>query len=268
MNKDLLIHIKASDKERVQGLLQRADRKAIRHEADKDSVIFSGFNGFKCPESDLMLFAEGFRQILLSRVPGCVITRIRMKYGRESGKEKAPSVPVLHKYAYIPGVVENVREITGNLQKGVFRLPGNENILTLNCEFSIDIPVSSHYKEFLLGEFFDEDQADVIINPEQKVLTFQDTGHHVYIEFKIERGVGFKKSEVVKRDEMAEIRGNPDVLNLALDANFNPVTRVGYTIHKKTLQFEIETNGAISPLEAYKIAYALFSKELMQSEGS
>jgi len=146
---------------------------------------------------------------LLSRVPGCAITRIRMEYKSESGKGKAPLVPLLHKYGYIPGVVENVREIIGNLQKGIFRLPEDERSLTIDCEFFTDIPVSSHYKEFLLGEFFDEDQADMIINPEQKVLTFQDTGHHISMEITIQKGVGFRSAEDVKRDEIMETRGNP-----------------------------------------------------------
>jgi len=264
MNKELLISIKGLKKETRQAFLEQANPKTL-----SCGNIVPGLISVKDhSKSDIMLMAEGFRQIVLSRMPGWAITRIRMEYKGESDKGKTPSAPVLHKYAYIPGVVENVREIINNLQKGVFRLPKNEKTLTLNCEFFSDIPVSSHYKEFLLGEFFDEDQADVIINPEQKVLTFQDTGHHVRIESTIEKGVGFRSAKDVKRDETMKTRGNPDVLALALDADFNPVRKAGYGIQGEMLQFEIETNGAVSPLEAYETAYGLFSKELMQSEGS
>lgn len=264
MNEELLALIKGIEKKTVDSYLAGASPDVF----SRDYKTLGSFSTKDYRESDIMLFAEGFRQILLSRVPGCAITRIRMEYKSESGKGKAPSVPVLHKYAYIPGVVENVREIIGNLQKGIFRLPEDDKALPLSCTFYNDTPVSSHYKEFLLGEFFDEDQADVIINPEQKILTFQDTGHHVHIEFTIEKGVGFKKAEVVKRDEMAETHGNPDVLTLALDADSNPVRKAGYRIQGERLQFEIETSGTISPFEAYQTAYGLFSKELIQSEGS
>ena len=263
MNKELLILIKGLKKEARQAFLEQADPKTL----SCDNIVPGLISVKDHSKSNIILIAEGFRQMVLSRMPGCAATRIRMEYKGESDKGKTPSVPVLHKYAYIPGVVENVREIISNLQKGVFRLPENERTLTLSCEFSSDIPVSSHYKEFLLGSFFDEDQAKVIINPEQNILTFQDTGHHVRIELTIEKGVGFRSAKDVKRDEIKKTHGNPDVLALALDADFNPVIKAGYRIQKEMLQFDIETNGAITPLEAYETAYGHFSKELMQSEG-
>jgi|TARA_Y100000294_G_C8564451_1_gene340277 DNA-directed RNA polymerase alpha subunit len=264
MNKELLSFIKKINRNTAKDFLSRSHPQSISY--NSSNIFLISIKGLG--EPDIMLMAEGFRQILLSRIPGYAITRIRIRYKNINDRGEATLVPVLHKYGYIPGVVENIREIIGNLQKGIFNLAEKDEPLDLECTFFKDIPVSSHYKEFLLGEWVEEDEADIIINPEQKILTFQDKGFHVCIEFTIEKWVGFKKAEDVKRDEMAETRGNPDVLSLTLDANFNPTKRAGYRIQEETLQFEIETNGAVSPFEAYETAYALFSEEFTRNKKS
>ena len=218
----------------------------------------------KEPESGKV--AAVFRQMLLSLVPGCAVTQLRIDYGRQDDNGNIVNSTLLHKYSYLPGVVENVRDIISNLRRGIFRLPEKAKSLSLECEFSSDIPVSSHYKELLMGEFFDDDQANVIINPEQKVLTFHDTGFHIKINIDIERGLGFKTSEEIKRDQFAQTQGNPDVFTLPLDADFNPVRKVGYDVKAGEIEFRLETNGAVSPAEACNHVLELMKNESARNE--
>ena len=217
-------------------------------------------------ETETREIAAVFRQMLLSRVPGWAVTRLRIDYGRQDDNGNIVNSTLLHKYSYLPGVVENVRDIISNLRRGIFRLPENEKALSLQCEFSIDIAVSSHYKELLMGEFFDEDQNDVIITPEHKVLTFHDMGFHIRMNIDIESGLGFKTSEEVKRNETERTQGNPDIFTLTLDADFNPVKKAGYDIRPGEIEFRLETNGAVSPAEACQHVLKLMKEESARNE--
>lgn len=209
--------------------------------------------------------AEGIRQHVLTVVPGWAITKVMLEYRKEVKNDSGgPPVPVLHKYAYLPGIVESVREIIGNLQKGVFRLPENEPSKVLSSRIFSNIPVSTHYKVQVLADFLeDEDEASMLINPDQKVLTFQDTGFFLDFEFTIEKGVGYRKAQEIKRSEEARPDGE-SVLRLYLDANFNPVKRVGYKIEENNLLFNIETNGAVTPAEAYTFGFRAFQHEIQR----
>lgn len=213
-------------------------------------------------QAQVVRTAEALRQVLLSSVPGWAATQLRISYRRADGGDPSSELPVLHKYAYIPGIVENVREIIGNVQKGVFRLPENLESFPVDSEIFSHIPVSSHYKQFLLGEFFEEDEAAIVLNPEEKVFTFQDTGFHIRFEFTIKRGVGFRRAATVRSDEAAERGGASNVLLLTLDANFNPVRKVGYSIKEKALFYHIRTNGALTAFEAYERAFTIFRDQL------
>lgn len=261
MNKELLLSIKALDNKVVQDFLLKTEPKDTPNNASKFGAI--KIKGLK--EPDIRTLAAGFRQILLSEIPGWAITRMKTEYRRKKEGSDNGLLPILHKYYYIPGVVENIRDIIGNLQKGIFRLREEDKALPLICEFFCNEPVSSHYKEFLLGEFFDEDQADMVVNPEHTILTFQDTGFFVSMEITIEKGVGFKSAEETERDEIAESRQSADVLSLALDADFNPVKKVACEIKGELLRYDIETNGAVSPFGAYRTGYDIFKTAVYEN---
>lgn len=205
----------------------------------------------------LGLLSEGFRQVLLTQIPGCAITRIKIHYKDFNNNQSSGLKPVLHKYSYIPGVVENVRDIIHNFTKGIFRLPDKKSLKKKVTIESLKDNFQG-YKDFCLGDFFDEDQAEMIINPELTIFSYQDLKFFIEIEITIEKGIGYKRAEEIKRDENAETQGKPDVLLLTADANFNPVKKVGYKINKNTLEYKIQTDQSITPWEAYHKAYHFF----------
>lgn len=258
MKETLFFDIKAADYLNIKRCL---DKVAI---SEVEGLVTLQLSGLE--EPGLKTFAAGFRQKLLFQVPGCAVTRLRIEYKNMNPDGESPFIPVLHKYAYIPGVVENVREIVGNLGRGIFRLPDNVATLALGCEFSKDTPVSYHCKEFLLGEFFEDDEADVILNPEQKLFTLQDRGHHIVMNITIKKGLGFKSNEASKRDEFAETQGSPDVFTMTLGADFNPVRKVGYEVKPGAINFIIETNGAVSPAEACQHVLTLLKRDVVRDE--
>ena len=253
-----------SEQEGVQGFLQEAmpDNFSPHESPTIGPILLSGLD-----HAQVVRLAEAFRQVLLSSVPGWAVTEVKLSCRRGEGGDPSSELPVLHKYAYIPGIVENVREIVGNLQKGVFRLREDLDSFPVDSVIISDIPVSSHYKEFLLGEFFEEDESEMVLNPEEKVFTFQDRGFHIRFEFTIKRGVGYRRAEALRRLDAAGRDGASNVLLLTLDANFNPVRKVGYRLEKEGLFFHIQTNGALTAFEAYEKAFAIFRDQLTERAG-
>ena len=233
------------------------------------SSLIVPIEGIAIEEKELFIIAQYFRQILLNEVPGWAITQVELKYiEQKSGTEKLV-FPVLHEFAYMKGIVENVQEIIENLQKGIFRLPETEKKLSIDCEIFCDSPVSYPYKDFPLGDFFDEDQAEIVINPEQKIFTYQDTSHHVFFKFLIEKGKGYKTAQLIEREKTAEKHSNSSgILKISTGADFNPVKKVGYEIDNEKLTYVIQTNGAVSSLEAYDIAYRVFQNLLKKQEAA
>ncbi|MBN2034235.1 MAG: hypothetical protein JW836_13245 [Deltaproteobacteria bacterium] len=210
--------------------------------------------------NSVLPLAETLRQSILTQVSGWAITKVKLGYKREA---RSPTMPVLHKYSYMPGVVENVRDIIHNLQRGVFRLPENESSRSFLTEIFSDIPVSSHYKELLFRDLFEEDESSIIKNPEQKILTFQDMGFSLTFEFTVEKGVGHRKAKDLRRED----RITPDresLFSLYVDSEFNPVRAVGFEIESNKLYFRILTNGAVTPEEAYKVGFEVFKSNLAQ----
>lgn len=205
----------------------------------------------------LGLLSEGFRQVLLTQIPGCAITRIKIHYQDFNNNQSSGLKPVLHKYSHIPGVVENVRDIIHNFGQGIFRLPDKKSLKKKVTIESLKDNFQG-YKDFCLGDFFDEDQAEMIINPELTIFSYQDLKFFIEIEITIEKGIGYKRAEQIKRVENAETQGKPDVLLLTADANFNPVKKVGYKINKNTLEYKIQTDQSITPDKAYHKAYHFF----------
>lgn len=232
--------------------------------------------GNEIDEDRLFRLAQGLRQILLTRVPGWAVTAMKLEYREEDDKGKAkPWRGLPHQFGRLPGVVENVREIARNLQHGIFRLPQNEKEFTVHAEVAFEADVTPQCKEVLLGDWFEDDEAHMVLNPEQPVFTLQDTVGQVVIDFKIEKGIGYRSALDNERrsrqqglqDTSPERPGKAKVVPwLYLDADFNPVRRVGFRVKNeddgKFIVFTIETRPNIKPKEAVDTACSSIIAEL------
>ena len=172
------------------------------------------------------------RRILLSSIPGTAVTWVKIG-------------DVLHEYASVPRVKEEVMEILQNV-KGIRIASSSERPGKMRLEVTGegrvcagDIATSSEFK---------------IVNPDLHLLTLDSPDASIYIEFNVEQGKGYQYTE--------HGEGLP-VGVMPVDAIFSPVrkvnysvemTRVGQTTDYERLILEIRTDGAINPMEALKKA--------------
>jgi len=172
------------------------------------------------------------RRILLSSISGAAVTWVKIE-------------DVLHEYTTIPHVKEEVMEILYNIGQVRIRpvtgRPGKMR-LEVSGEGMVsagDIATSSDFE---------------IVNPEQHLATIDSAKGQLALELNVEPGKGYQPAS--SGDGMP--RGV-----LPMDAIFNPVRKVNYTIEKtrvgqvtdyERLILEVWTDATITPSEALKMA--------------
>jgi DNA-directed RNA polymerase subunit alpha len=175
------------------------------------------------------------RRILLSAIKGSAITWVKID-------------SVVHEYTSIPGVKEEVMDLLLNIKR--IRLHSqSERTGKMRLEVSGEGRVCA-------GDI--STSADFeIINPELHLATMDSDDASLSIEFNVEHGVGYQPAV-----QSEGVTGLP-VGVLPVDAIFNPVRKVNYTVERtrvgqvtdyERLVLEIWTDGTIAPLEAVREA--------------
>lgn len=184
---------------------------------------------------------NSLRRVLLITIPGAAITRIRVDGAN-------------HLFTTLPGVKEDLVEVSLNLKKVKFDYSGSDPIvLTLDKKGPGVITAA---------DITDSDICKVS-NPDQVIATLADSKSHLKMEMTVEKGVGYTMAKEQKTDVVGEI---------ILDATFTPVIKTNYSVEptrlgKKSnydkLTMEIWTDGSIDALYALKMA----AKDLINSFG-
>jgi DNA-directed RNA polymerase subunit alpha len=172
---------------------------------------------------------NALRRTLLSSIPGAAISSVRIE-------------GVLHEFATIPKVTEDVTDVILNL-KG----------LVLRSE--LDEPSTIYVKAKGPGEVTAGDispPAGVeILNSDLHIATLGKASS-LEMEMVVERGVGYRPAERNKkpRDPIGVI---------PVDSIFSPVRRVSYSVENTRVEqmtdrdrliLDVETDGSITPREA------------------
>lgn len=171
------------------------------------------------------------RRVLLSSLEGGAITQAKIKGAN-------------HEFSTISGVLEDVVIILLNLKKLNFRSFSDE-------PQTIVLKVKGQKK--VKAKDFKLTSEVKLANPEQHIATLTKATADIEIECLVEKGVGYEPVEK-REQEKAEVGVLP------IDAIFTPVRRVATFVEnmrvgKRTdfdkLKVEIETNGVITPEEAF-----------------
>ena len=121
---------------------------------------------------------NSLRRILLSSLPGCAITGVKIE-------------GVVHEFSTIPNVVEDVPEIIVNL-KGV-RLKSYDNeekILKINFKGEGEVTA---------GDIITDGTVEVL-NPDLHIATVAEGGH-LHMEMTVDKGRGYNVAEKNKKDK-------------------------------------------------------------------
>lgn len=183
-----------------------------------------------------MTLGNSLRRVLLSSVEGASITAFKIE-------------GITHEFTTIPFVKEDAVEIMINLKSIRFRVFSNEP-QTIRLTKSGKGVVTA--KDITLN-------ADVeVVNPKQVIATLDDAKAKLVIDMVVETGRGYRTID----DSSA--RKSSDMI--ALDAMFSPILRVRYKVENTRvgqmtdldrLLITIETDGSLTPREAFEEASAI-----------
>ncbi|RYX78846.1 DNA-directed RNA polymerase subunit alpha [bacterium] len=191
---------------------------------------------------------NSLRRVLLSSIRGGAIVAFRVE-------------GATHEFTTVAGIKEDVVDIMLNLKN-------------VNLKVHSDEPIELRLEKKGAGVITAGDiktSADVeVVNPDQIIATIDDPKKSVVFDLVVEAGRGYRTIE----DSSVE-RLHSDMI--ALDAVFSPVlrvrykvdsTRVGQETNLDKLILTVETNGAISPREAFEEAAAILVNQYTALAGS
>ncbi|MFA5098864.1 MAG: DNA-directed RNA polymerase subunit alpha [Candidatus Paceibacterota bacterium] len=181
-----------------------------------------------------LTLGNALRRALLSSLPGAAVTQIKIK-----GAE--------HEFSTLPGILEDIVEITLNLKKVRFHFYASEpQILTLRVKGE---------KEVTAADIKGNAQVE-IVNPEAHIATLTNKNAELEMEITVDKGAGYVSAEARKTEKLP-------IKTIAVDAIFSPVVKVNFSIENmrvgdrtdfNRLKIEIETDGSIYPSSALRKA--------------
>lgn len=188
---------------------------------------------------------NSLRRVLLSSVKGAAITSFSIEGST-------------HEYAAIPGIREDVVDIMLNLKNIRFKCHTDAPVeLTLEMKGDKQSEKDGD-KRVIAGDIKLPAEVE-IANPNQTICHIDDPKFVLKMHFIVETGRGYLTIE-----NSSEERVHSDMI--ALDAVFTPVlrvrykvenTRVGQDTNLQQLTLTVDTDGTITPQEAFEEAAAI-----------
>ncbi len=191
---------------------------------------------------------NSLRRVLLSSVRGGAIVSFKIE-------------GATHEFTTVAGVKEDVVDIMLNLKNVHLRVEGDQPVELRLEKTGAGIVTAADIKT----------TADVeIVNPDQIIATIDDPKKKLVIDMVVEAGRGYRTIE-----ESSENRLHSD--HIAIDAVFSPVlrvrykvdsTRVGQETNLQKLTLTVETDGSVSPRDAFEEAAAILVNQYTALAGS
>lgn len=183
-----------------------------------------------------MTLGNSLRRVLLSSIAGASVTAFKIE-------------GVTHEFTGVPGIKEDAVDIMLNLKGVRFRV-FSEEPQTLRIVKQGKGPVTA--KDIQVN-------ADVeIVNPTHVIATIDDDKAKFVMDLVVEVGRGYRTIEETTAKKASDM--------IALDAIFSPVlrvrykvenTRVGQMTNLDKLLLTVDTDGSITPRDAFEEAAAI-----------
>ena len=191
---------------------------------------------------------NSLRRVLLSSINGAAVVAFKIE-------------GVSHEFTTVEGIREDVVDIMLNLKNVKFKAHTDSPVeLTLE---------KSGAGIITAGDI--QSSADMeVVNPDQVIATIDGEKTKFIMHLVVESGHGYKTIE-----DSSEDRLHSDMI--AIDAIFSPVlrvrykvdnTRVGQNSNLDSLEITIDTDGSISPRDAFEQAAAILVNQYTALAGS
>jgi DNA-directed RNA polymerase subunit alpha len=183
---------------------------------------------------------NAMRRMLLSSLRGSAVWGFRID-------------GVVHEHQTIPGVVEDVHQIIGNLKTLTLAMDDDKEEVVLR--------ISKTGAGAVTGADIESAAGVRVVDPAQHILSLSDD-RDLNIELYVNKGRGYIESD---QHSVDRARGLPVDL-VRIDSIYSPVRRVNFTVAETRvgqrtdydrLALTVETNGTLSPEEAVSYAAAL-----------
>ena len=176
---------------------------------------------------------NSLRRVLLSSLPGAAVTYVKID-------------GVLHEFATIPGVREDVADIILNIKALCLKMEGEEEkVLRIECSGEQEVTAANIIAD-----------SDVeILNPELHIATL-DNDAVFNMEIHVDKGLGYVPADKNKQPDQP-------IGIIPVDSIYSPITRVKFAVNDTRvgnvtnydkLTLEVWTDGSIMPDEAVNMA--------------
>jgi len=183
-----------------------------------------------------MTLGNSLRRVLLSSISGAAVTAFKIE-------------GITHEFTDVAGVKEDVVDIMLNLKGVRFRVYGSE---------PQNLRIVKQGKGTVTAKDI-QTNADVeIVNPEHVIATIDEAKGKLVVDLTVEVGRGYRTIE-----ESASRKASDKI---AVDAIFSPVLRVRYKVENTRvgqatdldrLLLTVDTDGSITPQDAFEEAAAI-----------
>ncbi len=184
---------------------------------------------------------NSLRRVLLSSLPGAAVTSVKID-------------GVLHEFATVPGVREDVTDIILNLKELCLKMHSDEPKVLLVEAFEEG--------EVTAGDIKADADID-ILNPELHLATV-GAGGKLRMEIMVEKGKGYVPADKNKKpDHVIGIIPVDSIFSPIIRVNYNVTdTRVGNVTNYDKLTLEVWTDGSMRPEEAVSKAAGIMVSHL------
>ena len=194
---------------------------------------------------------NSLRRVLLSSLEGVAVTEVKIK-------------GVSHEFSTMEGVLEDAIMILLNLKNLRFKIHEGQTQ-------KVRLLVKGEKK--VTGADFKLFPQIVLANPELHIATITDKKTELDIEITIEKGIGYEPKDQRKIKKVASpLQANSEIGVIVLDAIFTPIKNVNFQVENmrvgdrtdfNKLSLEIETDGTITPQEAFYQATEILIKHFV-----
>ena len=191
---------------------------------------------------------NSLRRVLLSSLEGVAVRSLKID-------------GVLHEFSTIPGVKEDVTQIVLNMKGLIAKLYCNgEKTVEINAEGPCEVTAAN----------ISADSEVEILNPDMHIATL-DEGAKLSMEITLNKGRGYVPGERNKA-----LMTNNVIGLLPIDSIYTPVLKVNYTVENtrvgqdtnlQQLTLTIDTDGTITPREAFEEAAAILVNQFTALAG-
>ncbi|MCA9331559.1 DNA-directed RNA polymerase subunit alpha [Candidatus Saccharibacteria bacterium] len=183
-----------------------------------------------------MTLGNSLRRVLLSSIAGAAVTAFKVEGAS-------------HEFTTIKGVKEDVVDIMLNLKGIRFRVFGDD---------SQTLRISKKGKGIITAKDIELNADIEVVNPDHVIATVDDDKTNFIMDIVVETGRGYRTIEEVAAHKASDM--------IAVDAIFGPVARVRYKVENTRvgqmtdldkLIITIDTDGSITPRDAFEEAAAI-----------